>query len=234
MSDRRNSLSGILLRKTVAWSMILGSFFGVMQVILDFDDQHAMHGNAIDRIISVTSGTAAGLAFAMDEQGGERFTNGLLETPYISAVTLTNEFGDVLATDSKMVSTNPWTKRLTEWFTDRPEQYDIDLTYHADSDVIIGQLRLTINWDYALQAFYRRAITVFFTGLIRSLALAVVLYFIIKATLTSPLIKLSTSVRSHRKPEEFRTFRLPLPTVEQGTELTDLATSINHYLDLNA
>ena len=226
------SLTRILLAKIIGLSLLLGSLFGAIQVILDFYDQYNIQRNAIDHMLSVTSGTAARLALELDNNGAQYLVNGLMETPHVVKVSLLNEFGEVLASREKKLETNPFTSRLTALLSKKKDEYSIELHYPKDPNIRIGQLNLSVSWDHAMQSFYRRAMVVFLTGIVRAMILAFLLYFVISIILTRPLLRVIHEVSSSQSPEGIGSFRIQVPDASKGKELNELAGSINNQLAL--
>jgi len=229
---KSQGLTRILLSKIIILSLLLGSLFGVVQVILDFYDQYKIQSNAVDRIISVTSSSAARLALEMDMKGAKYLVNGLLETPYVVKVSLLNEFGEVLASQEKQLEFNPLTSRLTSLLSKKKDEYRIELHYPKDPSILIGQLALSVSWDHAMQPFYRRAVVVFLAGIVRALILACLLFFIIRIILARPMLRIINEISNTQSPQDVGKFRVQVPDASKGKELNELAVSVNSHLEL--
>jgi len=225
-------ITRILLSNIITLSLLLGSLFGVIQVVLDFYDQYKIQSDTVDRIISVTSSSAARLALEMDMKGAQYLVNGLLETPHVVKVSLLNEFGEVLASEEKQLEINPFTSRLTSLLSKKKDEYRIELHYPKDPSILIGQLNLRVSWDHAMQPFYRRAVVVFLAGIVRALILACLLFFIIRIILARPLLRIINEISSTQSPQDAGKFRVQVPDASKGQELNELAFSVNSQLEL--
>ncbi|WP_423898205.1 response regulator [Candidatus Pelagadaptatus aseana] len=223
---KNQNLSFILLRSAVLASLVLGTAFGIIQIAYDYGSFRERQLESLDRVMSVTSGTAAQVAFDLDRDVADRFVEGLVQTVFIDSATIFNEFDEALG---QAENRPPKTNALLNLLAPPVEDIEVQLFHEGDRQRPIGKLQLQVNWQEAFVDFYLRSIVVLFSGMARALCLALVLYWLFKRLVTQPLMTLNRRVEELKESPEAQP-KLPEADPERGVEISQLTESLNYYL----
>ena len=218
------SISRLLLGRTVAFSVVIGFVFFLIQLTIGYLDLKRIQQERLEKTVSIVSGAAARFAYDMDQTAARQFLGGLVETGFVAEARLENEFGDQLADVNfgGAVDDDGQTPGL-----------EIALEHPDRPGVPIGKLFLVFNWESEMQLFYRRSWIDLLGSILVALALGCALYFVFQSSLARPLLGIVGQLRGHSKVDGAESFRLSLPTESQGIELRELAETINGYIELN-
>ncbi|WP_168190225.1 sensor histidine kinase [Luteithermobacter gelatinilyticus] len=222
-----DSLSFKLAKTAVLLALAIGVTLSLVQVYLDFVEEERSLEAKIQEILYVVEKPAARAVYILDEQLAQHVLEGLMVYDFVDYAALTDDMGQKLAS----VSRAP-TESVTHWLSDRllagETEFSIPLPLPGEAMGVTGRLDIRINRDAALAGFYDRAVTVFFTGVVRNMLLVLLLYLAFYYIVARPLKGLSRKISAvdpaapDRRPVE-------VPAGHEEDEFGLLARSFNDF-----
>ncbi len=176
------------MRSSLTIALLLGMAIAIAQVFLDFSRQRNHIDTNVQEIFRVTENAAQRAVHLLDNRLANEVVRGLEYYEFLTYAAIYDDNGEAMAQHSAPIADSK-----TRWFTrlvmDEVRRYELDLIY--SDGTYEGQIVLLISNDAALGAFYERATTVFVSGLLRNMALALVLMVLYHHTLARPLTTIS-------------------------------------------
>jgi len=212
----------------VVIAFILGAIVSTVQIVLDYRDQGNQLTGNLDRLIQSVERPAANALWELNETLSAGLVNGLLGYGPIVSARLETLTGDELAVGTRAVPASTL-ETLTGWMFPHERTRTVPLLFR-DGETLhrVGTLSMQINPAPMVDEFLSRAAVILVSGLVRSLAFALVLFAVFYFSLTRPLTALSHQLASTDPAS-------PKPTtvqaaVERDDELGDLAKDVNILL----
>ena len=190
-----NSISFKLARIGVVLAFTLGLVMSTVQVYLDFKSQSASLGDMITRILEVAKPTATRAVHTLDENLSVEVVNGLLVYRFVVEVKVVDELGNVLASQkiNRSVSNTRW---LTRYLGDEFRYYQLPLHIEGLENTETGYLAIVVDRDQILAPFFKRALVVFVSGLLRNMFLALLFFVAFYWVIAKPLARLSREIKA--------------------------------------
>ncbi len=216
-----------LARYGVLFALILGAAIGALQIALDFTEQDKELDEIVNQILRVSERSASQAAHRLDKRLATQVVEGLLDYGFIVDAHVIDDFGDALASLERNRSSSP-TSWITSRVSDAYPTYEIELT-QPDQDTVFGYLKVTVDRDAALNAFFDRSLFVMAFGVIRSLLLTFILLGVFHLVLTRPLTAFvhRLGMVNPRAPEPFEA---PFGGVHRDDEFGLLSKTANSVL----
>ncbi|WP_049721840.1 putative bifunctional diguanylate cyclase/phosphodiesterase [Gilvimarinus polysaccharolyticus] len=215
---------GIILVFVLSFSMSLG------QIYLDYHAQSREFDKLVDRVIQVATPPAARAVHTLDDDLAAEVVNGLFNYDFIYEVAIHDERGNILAESIRtpIEHTSGW---LIKTIDNNLLQYTAELVVPGGIQYSTGKISLRVDKRQALQSFYSRSELNLVTGVLRNLALVVLLFIAFYVKLTKPLARLSQEINTI-DPDQPGVKRLtPLPGPRKD-ELARVISSANQLLDV--
>ncbi|MGB0205352.1 MAG: putative bifunctional diguanylate cyclase/phosphodiesterase [Neptuniibacter sp.] len=222
-------LSFRLANYAVVLAFSIGLLLSAIQLFQDFKEQETLLDGTIEKILKASEPPASRAVHTLDPALAHEVVTGLMQYSFVQEVVIRDELGEVLAQNSipHIKSKTDW---LTQAFFSEEKTYNVPLKAPEYANIAPGKLKLSINPDTAFQPFYDRAVYVFITGFIRNLLLAILLIAVFYYALTKPLSILAQQF-SNLDPKSMGDQRLAVPKQHQDTELGQLASAGNHFIE---
>lgn len=179
-----------LARTGVILAFIIGFILSTTLVYRDYLNEDSHMSREINRILTVSEKPASRAVHILDEELANEVVDGLLNYSFIIEAVITDDLGIVLATKEKPFTKSP-TRWLTKRITDEYSEYSIALKTTADVAIKPGALIVTVDNDVVLSEFFNRAGFVFLSGLVRNMALVLLLFVSFYLMITKPLANLA-------------------------------------------
>ena len=226
-----NRLSYKLARSGVIIAFLLGVVLSFGQVYLDFLDEGDHLDRNVNRSLAVASKAATRAVHIIDNDLAEEVVSGLLEFDYILQASIMDETGAIMALSKQtVVKEDTIYTRVANKFVDETLHYSQSLYLRQPNSGQSGTLSIVISRAAGMESFFERALTIFFSGLIRNMMLVAFLYIGFYYQLTRPFAKL-TSKLEKIDPEEPGTTRLEIPVGHENDELGVLVNRTNLAFD---
>ena len=217
------------LTKTILiLSVSLGMLLSVVQIALDF----RQHSDAFDEYFTRIANTAVPSARralqTLDPLLAEEVVDGLVMHDVITSVYIIDESGQVLASKEKPRSPSA-ASPLSRWLGESQRRITSPLpAANLDDASLMGELRVDFDIYQAYMPFFGRAVRMMVSGLIKSLALGLVLVFALRRLLTSPLHKMTRAIRAV-DPDHLGSAPVTVDSQHTNDELGELAETFNAF-----
>ncbi|MEH6364875.1 MAG: EAL domain-containing protein [Pseudomonas marincola] len=220
--DRKNSLSLKLLRMVLFSALIVGVVLSCAQIVFDAYKTRQMVTNDAHRILDMFRDPSTQAVYSLDREMGMQVVEGLFkhESVHYAAIGHPNE--PMLAE-----KTRPLLDLPTRWLTDpilgKEQTYNTQLVGRSPYNEYYGDLRITLDTAVYGANFITNSGVIFISGVLRALAMALVLYLVYHWLLTKPLAKIIENL-SNINPDRPSEHKLPML---KGHERNELGLWIN-------
>lgn len=167
--------------------------------------------------------SAAEAAFQLNPTLAEPVTEGFLQLPRAAHVVLYDDFETLLAEGHK---SDPGAQPLANRLFGDVVLYERPLDR---AGLVVGSLSLTLSENYIAGQFWAIALESLTVGVIRTLAICLVMVAVFFLIITRPLVQTAAAVGSV-DPKEPGNHLLPMPKGHRDDELGDLVAALNALL----
>ncbi|WP_257263367.1 bifunctional diguanylate cyclase/phosphodiesterase [Endozoicomonas sp. ONNA2] len=230
-------LSIKLLKAVLLCACILGVLLSLVQVFLDAHLSNADIDRKAREMLAMIHDPASRAAYRHDSDMGQEVLNGLLEMKSVQVASIRMNDSSMLAVVKRPFFASRY-RLLSDYIFDPIRIYRQPLYSNEPGKIQFGELILSIDTAHKGKAFIQRSVVVVFTGIIRAIAMALLMYMIYSTLLTRPLNRLIHHLSSI-DPEEPGLQQLPVPEGNENNELglwvrtaNKLLTSINYHQSL--
>ena len=237
MTELRNSLSRRLLRIVLLSALAVGVVLSCAQILYDIYDTRKLIVADAERILRMTRDPSTQAIYSLDREMGEQVMEGLFQHHAIRRATIGNPGDEPLAQKIRPPIDLP-SRWLTDPLLGRDRSFSVPLMGRPPYDEYYGDLRITLDTAPYGHTFVRDSMMIFALGLLRALALGLVLYLIYEWLLTRPLTKLVEHL-SRINPDRPSEYKLPTLHGHEKNELglwvetaNGLLASIEHNMQL--
>ena len=230
--DTRNNkvkspLSTKLLKAVLLAACVLGFFLSFIQVIFDaYQSSEAIDDKARE-MLTLIDEPATRAAVTMDNKMGQEVLNGLFELKSVQIAAIRLDGEPQLAMVERELSKSRY-RLLSDYIFEPIRIYQLPL--YLDEQEYSGELILSIDTAIYGKDFIQRSIIVLLTGVIRALAMGLMLYLIYSILLTKPLNRLINHLLS-LNPEQPGQQKIPVPKGHQDNELGLWVKAANNLLE---
>lgn len=172
-------------------AFILGAIVSTVQIVLDYNDQGLRLTGNLDRLIQSVERPAANALWELNETLGAGLINGLLGYGPVVSARLETVSGDTLAAGTRAIPDDTL-RAMTGWMFAHERHRSVPLLFR-DGETLhrVGTLSMQIDPGPMIGVFLSRAAVILLSGVVRSLAFALVLFAVFYYSLTRPLTALS-------------------------------------------
>ena len=236
-NSAKSHLSVKLLKVVLLAACILGFILSLIQVVFDAHQSSKAIDQKAREMLAMITEPAARAASRMDNKMAQEVLNGLLEMQSVQTAAIKLDGAPELAIVERELSSSEY-RLVTDYIFNPIRIYRADLYLNEPETHYYGELILAIDTAYHGKDFIKRSFIVIFAGLIRAIAMALMLYLIYSILLTKPLNRLIKHLSSI-DPESPGKQQLPIPKGHQDNELglwvrtaNNLLTAIEHNFNL--
>ena len=177
-----------LMRASLTVAFVLGVLLALVQVYTDFRAHRHYVDEDVAAIFRVSQNAAQRAVHLLDTRLAEEVVSGFQHYSFVAYAAIYDDSGEAMA---EYNANHP--SSSTQWITDlamaRQLPYEQELIY--SDGTYEGKIVLRLDSDEAMSPFYERATTIFVSGLLRNMVLALVLMVLYHYVLARPLIRLS-------------------------------------------
>ncbi|WP_418889872.1 putative bifunctional diguanylate cyclase/phosphodiesterase [Pseudomonas marincola] len=203
-------------------ALIVGVVLSCAQIVFDAYKTRQMVTNDAHRILDMFRDPSTQAVYSLDREMGMQVVEGLFkhESVHYAAIGHPNE--PMLAE-----KTRPLLDLPTRWLTDpilgKEQTYNTQLVGRSPYNEYYGDLRITLDTAVYGANFITNSGVIFISGVLRALAMALVLYLVYHWLLTKPLAKIIENL-SNINPDRPSEHKLPML---KGHERNELGLWIN-------
>jgi diguanylate cyclase (GGDEF)-like protein len=226
--ELKNSLSVKLLRVVLLSALIVGVVLSCAQIVFDaYKTRQAVASDA-GRILDMFRDPSTQAVYSLDREMGMQVIEGLFQDNAVRMASIGHPNEAMLAEKSRELKQTP-TRWLTDLILGQERSFNTQLVGHGPYSEYYGDLRITLDTATYGESFIVSSVIIFISGVLRALAMGLVLYLVYHWLLTKPLSKIIehlTSINPDRPSEH----QLPLLKGHEKNELGIWVTTANQLL----
>ncbi len=220
--ELKNSLSVKLLRVVLLSALIVGVALSVAQIVFDaYKTRQAVAGDA-QRILDMFRDPSTQAVYSLDREMGMQVIEGLFQDDAVRMASIGHPNETMLAQKSRALQQAP-SRWLTDLILGQERTFTTPLVGKGPYSEYYGDLSITLDTATYGQGFIVNSVIIFISGVLRALAMGLVLYLVYHWLLTKPLSRIIehlTSINPDR-PSEHKIPQL------KGHERNELGLWIN-------
>lgn len=222
-------LSVKLLKAVLLAACILGFILSLIQVVFDaYQSSKAIDVKARNMLAMINE-PATRAASRMDKKMGQEVLNGLLQIKAVQVAAIRLDGEPDLAMVERDLSTSRY-RLMSDYIFEPIRIYRFPLYLEETERQYFGELIMSIDTAVYGKDFIQRSVIVLFSGIIRAIAMALLLYLIYSIILTKPLNRLIRHL-SGIDPEQPGQQKLPVPKGHEKNELGLWVRTTNNLLE---
>ena len=216
------SLSVKLLRVVLLSALVVGVALSVAQIVFDaYKTRQAVAGDA-QRILDMFRDPSTQAVYSLDREMGMQVIEGLFQDDAVRMASIGHPNETMLAEKSRALQQAP-SRWLTDLILGQERTFTTPLVGKGPYSEYYGDLSITLDTATYGQGFIVNSVIIFISGVLRALAMGLVLYLVYHWLLTKPLSRIIehlTSINPDR-PSEHKIPQL------KGHERNELGIWIN-------
>ena len=220
--ELKNSLSVKLLRVVLLSALIVGVALSVAQIVFDaYKTRQAVAGDA-QRILDMFRDPSTQAVYSLDREMGMQVIEGLFQDDAVRMASIGHPNETMLAEKSRALQQSP-SRWLTDLILGQERTFTTALVGKGPYSEYYGDLSITLDTATYGKGFIVSSVIIFISGVLRALAMGLVLYLVYHWLLTKPLSRIIehlTSINPDR-PSEHKIPQL------KGHERNELGLWIN-------
>jgi len=226
--DPRHSLSLKLLRMVLLAALVVGVVLSCAQIVYDAHKaRQAVHNDA-QRILAMVRDPSTQAVYSLDRDMAMQVLEGLFQHEAVRYAAIGHPDEPMLAEKSR-----PLLDSNTRWLTDpilgAEQNYSIRLAGRGGSNEYYGDLKITLDTAPYGDDFVATSVIIFISGILRAMALSLVLFMVYHWLLTKPLSKIIEHLASIN-PDRPSQHKLPMPDGHERDELGLWVNTANQLL----
>ncbi|ROL72919.1 GGDEF-domain containing protein [Pseudomonas protegens] len=220
--ELKNSLSVKLLRVVLLSALIVGVVLSCAQIVFDAYKTRQAVANDAQRILDMFRDPSTQAVYSLDREMGMQVIEGLFQDDAVRMASIGHPNETMLAEKSRDLqhSSSRW---LTDLILGQERTFTTQLVGRGPYSEYYGDLSITLDTATYGQDFIISSVIIFISGVLRALAMGLVLYLVYHWLLTKPLSRIIehlTTINPDRPSEH----QLPLL---KGHEKNELGVWIN-------
>ena len=220
--ELKNSLSVKLLRVVLLSALIVGVALSVAQIVYDaYKTRQAVAGDA-QRILDMFRDPSTQAVYSLDREMGMQVIEGLFQDDAVRMASIGHPNETMLAEKSRALQQSP-SRWLTDLILGQERTFTTPLVGKGPYSEYYGDLSITLDTATYGQGFIVNSVIIFISGVLRALAMGMVLYLVYHWLLTKPLSRIIEHLTSLNpdRPSEHK-----IPQIK-GHERNELGLWIN-------
>jgi len=226
--ELKNSLSIKLLRVVLLSALIVGVVLSCAQIVFDIHKTRQAVANDATRILDMFRDPSTQAVYSLDREMGMQVIEGLFQDDAVRMASIGHPGETMLAEKSR-----PPQQFALRWLTDmilgQERTFTTQLVGKGPYSEYYGDLSITLDTATYGEDFIASSVIIFISGVLRALALALVLYLIYHWLLTKPLSKIIEHL-THINPDRPSQHQIPLLKGHEHNELGVWVKTANQLL----
>lgn len=226
--ELKNSLSLKLLRVVLLSALIVGVILSCAQIFFDAHKSKQAVANDASQILDMFRDPSTQAVYSLDREMGMQVIEGLFQHHAVRYAAIGHPNEPMLAE-----KTRPLQQVATRWITDpilgQEQQFSTRLVGRSPYSEYYGELEIVLDTAAYGKSFITNSVIIFVSGVLRALAMALVLYLVYHWLLTKPLSKIIENL-SNINPDRPSEHKLPMPPGHEKNELGLWVNTANQLL----
>lgn len=187
--ELKNSLSVKLLRVVLLSALIVGVVLSCAQIVFDAYKTRQAVANDAQRILDMFRDPSTQAVYSLDREMGMQVIEGLFQDAAVRQASIGHPNEAMLAQKSRKLqqSNSRW---LTDLILGKERTFTTQLVGRGPYSEYYGDLSITLDTATYGQGFIVSSVIIFISGVLRALAMALVLYLVYHWLLTKPLSRI--------------------------------------------
>jgi diguanylate cyclase (GGDEF)-like protein len=187
--ELKNSLSVKLLRVVLLSALIVGVVLSCAQIVFDAYKTRQAVANDAERILDMFRDPSTQAVYSLDREMGMQVIEGLFQDDAVRKASIGHPNEAMLAQKSRDLqqSDSRW---LTDLILGKERTFTTQLVGRGPYSEYYGDLSITLDTATYGQGFIVSSVIIFISGVLRALAMGLVLYLVYHWLLTKPLSRI--------------------------------------------
>ncbi|MGQ7817508.1 GGDEF-domain containing protein [Pseudomonas sp. A46] len=226
--DLKHSLSLKLLRVVLLSALVVGVVLSCAQIVFDvYKTRQAVSSDA-NRILGMFRDPSTQAVYSLDREMGMQVIEGLFQHESVRQASIGHPNEPMLAERDRPLMELP-TRWLTDPILGKEQTFSIQLVGRSPYSEYYGDLSITLDTAPYGEDFVTSSVIIFISGVLRALAMGLVLYLVYHWLLTKPLSKIIEHL-STINPDRPSEHKLPMLKGNEKNELGLWITTANDLL----
>ncbi len=227
--ELKNSLSVKLLRVVLLSALIVGVVLSCAQIVFDAYKTRQAVANDAERILDMFRDPSTQAVYSLDREMGMQVIEGLFQDAAVRQASIGHPNEAMLAQKSRELQ-----KSNSRWLTDlilgKESTFTTQLVGRGPYSEYYGDLSITLDTATYGQGFIVNSVIIFISGVLRALALGLVLYLVYHWLLTKPLSRIIEHL-TEINPDRPSEHKIPLLKGHEKNELGIWINTANQLLE---
>ncbi|WP_339522898.1 putative bifunctional diguanylate cyclase/phosphodiesterase [Pseudomonas sp. EA_35y_Pfl2_R111] len=220
--ELKNSLSLKLLRVVLLSALIVGVVLSLAQIVFDVYKTRQAVANDAHRILGMFRDPSTQAVYSLDREMGMQVIEGLFQHESVRMAAIGHPNEPMLAEKAREQVDIP-TRWLTDPILGKEQNFTTQLVGRGPYSEYYGDLSITLDTAPYGENFVTNSVIIFISGVLRALAMGLVLYLVYHWLLTKPLSKIIEHL-TNINPDRPSEHKLPML---KGNEKNELGLWIN-------
>ncbi|AZC52865.1 MULTISPECIES: putative bifunctional diguanylate cyclase/phosphodiesterase [Pseudomonas] len=226
--ELKNSLSVKLLRVVLLSALIVGVVLSCAQIVFDAYKTRQAVANDAQRILDMFRDPSTQAVYSLDREMGMQVIEGLFQDDAVRMASIGHPNETMLAEKTRELQASP-SRWLTDLILGKERTFTTQLVGRGPYSEYYGDLSITLDTATYGQGFIVSSVIIFISGVLRALAMGLVLYLVYHWLLTKPLSRIIehlTTINPDRPSEH----QIPLLKGHERNELGIWINTANQLL----
>jgi len=220
--ELKNSLSLKLLRVVLLSALVVGVVLSCAQIVFDAYKTRQAVANDAHRILGMFRDPSTQAVYSLDREMGMQVIEGLFQHESVRHASIGHPNEPMLAERTRDLAQMP-TRWLTDPILGQEKLFATKLVGRGPYSEYYGDLNITLDTAPYGESFVTNSVIIFISGVLRALAMGLVLYLVYHWLLTKPLSKIIEHL-TNINPDRPSEHKLPML---KGNEKNELGLWIN-------
>ncbi|RMS35013.1 GGDEF domain-containing protein, partial [Pseudomonas coronafaciens pv. garcae] len=226
--ELKNSLSVKLLRVVLLSALLVGVVLSCAQIVFDAYKTRQTVANDAERILGMFRDPSTQAVYSLDREMGMQVIEGLFQDDSVRMASIGHPNETLLAEKDRPLKASS-TRWLTDLILGQERSFTTQLVGRSPYSEYYGDLRITLDTANYGEGFLFNAGVIFIAGVLRALAMGLVLYLVYHWLLTKPLSKIIEHLIAIN-PDRPSEHQLPLLKGHEKNELGIWVNTANQLL----
>ncbi|WP_095106514.1 bifunctional diguanylate cyclase/phosphodiesterase [Pseudomonas sp. Irchel 3E20] len=187
--ELKNSLSVKLLRVVLLSALTVGVVLSCAQIVFDAYKTRQAVANDAQRILDMFRDPSTQAVYSLDREMGMQVIEGLFQDDAVRMASIGHPNETMLAQKSRELQQSP-SRWLTDLILGQERTFTTQLVGRGPYSEYYGDLSITLDTATYGQSFIISSVIIFISGVLRALAMGLVLYLVYHWLLTKPLSRI--------------------------------------------
>ena len=227
--ELKNSLSVKLLRVVLLSALIVGVVLSCAQIVFDaYKTRQAVAGDA-ERILDMFRDPSTQAVYSLDREMGMQVIEGLFQDAAVRKASIGHPNEAMLAQKTRELQ-HSHSRWLTDLILGKERTFTTQLVGRGPYSEYYGDLSITLDTATYGQGFIVSSVIIFISGVLRALAMGLVLYLVYHWLLTKPLSRIIEHL-TEINPDRPSEHKIPLLKGHENNELGIWINTANQLLE---